>query len=149
MPNHSQKQDALKSLYEGQLGAIKTLSERSFSTTMQALTLNVVVVAGLMAGKVKLSIDGKIIGTFLIVIFNMFVALYLVSKSRAHHREKVKFVEVQNSLAEICDLSTVFIEHNNISFWKSFLGGTGIFIFCVVVTCLCSISAIWFQLLVT
>lgn len=141
------KFDALKTLYDGQLGTMKSLSERAFSTTMQALALNVTVVAGLMAGKVTLSTDGKVIGTLLVFVFNFLVVSYLVSKFCAHHREKKIFIEIQNSLTEISDISPEYKKSIYPPVWISFFGGTGIFILSVVLAGSCSIFAMWVSLL--
>ena len=147
MSDHPQKFDALKALYEGQLGTIKTLSERAFSTTLQALALNVAVVAGLMGGKIKLSLYGKVIGSLLIFVFDFLVVAYLASKFWAHHREKKKFSIIQNCITEICAISDDYKNCVDPPLLMSFFGGTGIFIMSVILAGVCSITAMWVPLL--
>ncbi|MGZ5009013.1 MAG: hypothetical protein ACXWFI_14510 [Methylobacter sp.] len=143
--NDSNQFDALKALYDGQIGTLKTLSERSFTVTLQALTLNLAVVAALIGSKVLLSQDGKLIGTILLLIFNVLVVAYLASKSCAHDREKHKLVHVQNSIAKIAAVDIHFT-NNHPSFVRSFFGGSGIFISCVVLSSACAVSAFWVSL---
>jgi len=104
-------------------------------------------VAGLMGGKVKLSTEGKVIGTLLIIIFNSLVASYLISKFCAHNREKNKFVIIQNSLTAICDISDEYKKFTQPPTLMSFFGGTGIFIISIVLAGACSITAMWVPLL--
>lgn len=144
--DHTQKCDALKALFEGELGTLKALSERSFSTTLQALTLNLAVVAGLVAGKVTLSTDGKLIGSILLFVFNFLVGSYLLSKSRAHHREKLRLKQIQASLADVAGIN-LSDPSDKPSFWRSFFGGSGIFILAVTIAAACSIFAMWVSLL--
>lgn len=140
------KIEAIKALYEGQLGTLKILSERSFSTTLQAFTLNIAVVAGLVGGKVMLTTEGKVIGTLLLLVFNSLAVAYLVSKSRAHHRERLKLNKIQSSLWTIGSLEEIEQNNDQSPFWKSFFGGSGIFIFSVVLAGACSIFAMWMSL---
>ncbi|MBN8487882.1 MAG: hypothetical protein J0M20_09205 [Burkholderiales bacterium] len=139
---HLRPLDALKALYEAQLGTLKALSERSFSTTLQALTLNVGVVAGLIGSKANLSSDGKNVATWLLLVFHFLVVSYLISKSRSHHREKVKLEHVQMAIAEMAGMRTHFGTATGPSYVRSFFGGTGLFASTVVVAGACSIYAV-------
>ena len=142
-PKDELRLGALKALYDGQLARLKTLSERSFSTTLQALTLNLAVVAGLVGGKVLLSTGGQIIGSLLLVIFNSVIAWYLWSKACNHHSEKVKMHEVQGALATLAAVTP----SDKPSFWGSFIGGSGTFILAVMMAAACSVVSLWVSLL--
>jgi len=142
------KFDVVKTLYEGQLSTIKTISERSFSATLQTVSLNVAIVAGLVGSKVILSPSGRKIGSILVIVFNGLVTLYLISKSRAHHREKKKLIEIQNILADLGEIDVIKQKKLTIlHFWKSFFGGTFIFISSIIIATYCSISALRTQLI--
>lgn len=140
------KVEALKVLYEGHMSALRTLSERSFSSTLQTITFNVVVVAGLVGSKVSLSTAGQVIATFLVLVFNALVVGYLLSKSFTHHREKARLVEIERELIRECGL-TLQSERAEPSFKKSFIGGSGLFITSVTLACALSVAALWMQAL--
>jgi len=134
--------DALKALYDGQLTTLRSLSDRSFSTTLQAVALDLAVVAGLVASKVRLSHQGEAIAVTLLVIFHGLIAFYLVSKARAHHREKERLVAVQLCLAELADVESKFRATPAPSFTRSFLGGSGIFVAAVLLAGACAVAAV-------
>jgi len=138
--------DALKALYDGQQAALKLLFERSFSATLQALGLNIAVVAALIGGRVCLSLYGKQIGTALLLIFNVLIILYLASKSRAHHRRKQELLVVEGRLAKIAGVDKELAKEEA-KFFRSFAGGSGIFILAVTLGCGCAVGALWLPLL--
>lgn len=144
-PDLPERLDALKAILEAQLDSLRTLSERSFTTTLQAITLNVAIVAGLIASEVQLSTSGKWVATSLIFVFTTLVVCYLLSKYRAHHRERVKFNVVQAAITRIAgvDLPGSAVR----SFWRSFLGGSGLFAASVLLAGICAVVAVWIQLL--
>ena len=139
--------DALMALYGAQREILKTLSERSFSTALQTLTLNVAVVAGLIGSKVNLSANGKWVATWMLLIFHILVVSYLISKSRAHHREKRKLDAVQQAIAATGGVEAHFSSKNGPSYVRSFFGGSGIFTSAVALACACSIWAVHTRLL--
>lgn len=141
--------EPLKVLYDGGLATLRSLSERSFTTTLQVLTLDVAVVAGLIGSKAELSFIGKSIGCVLLVLFNGFVIGYLASKARSHHREKQQFITVQSALHRLSGLNNNGNEENNVSFWRSFFGGSGLFIASVALACVVAVAALWVPMLST
>jgi hypothetical protein len=138
--------EALKSLYDGQLGTLKVLSERSFATTLQALTLNVLVVAGLVGGKTELSVAGRLIASAVLVLFNVAITAYLVSKSRAHHREKKKLAALEGKLAELAHWPYGKATQSEPSYWKSFFGGSFLMVLAVLLGCTCATFGLWVTL---
>lgn len=139
--------EALKVLYEARLATLRTLSERSFSTTLQALTFNVAIVAGLIGSKASLSADGKAISTWLVVVFHALIVSYLISKARAHHRERVKLGRLEHAIASVAGMRPEFIKDQQPSFFRAYFGGSGIFTLAVILAGLCSVLAIHKQLL--
>ena len=140
--------EPLKVLYDGGLVTLRFLSERSFTATLQALTLNIAVVAGLIGGKVELSSFGQTVGSALLISFNGFVIGYLAAKARAHYREKEKFVVVQTKLQKLVDVNFGRDDAKNTpSFWRSFFGGSGLFIASLMLAGTISVAAMWVPLL--
>ena len=140
--------EPLKILHDGGLMTLRFLSERSFTATLQALTLNVAVVAGLIGGKVELSSFGQTVGSALLISFNGFVIGYLAAKARAHHNEKEKFVVVQTKLRKLVEEDFGGNDaKNKPSFWRSFFGGSGLFIASVMLAGTISVAAMWVPLL--
>ncbi len=140
LPQHF---DALRSLYEGQLGTLRALSERSFATTLQTLTL---VVAGLVGGKINLALSGKVIGSGVLLAFNASVVIYLISKSRAHHREKTKLGGIESRLVQLAGWPHGHAASEGPSFWRSFLGGSGLMVLSVVLAGTCACAGLWIPL---
>jgi hypothetical protein len=139
--------EPLKVLYDGGLATLRSLSERSFTTTLQAITLDVAVVAGLIGSKAELSLIGKSISCVLLLLFNAFIIGYLISKARAHHREKKQFITVQSAIRQLSELNCNGNEENEVSFWRSFFGGSGLFIVSVTLAGAVAASALWVPML--
>lgn len=145
--HQSQTLDALKVLYDGQHDALKLLSERSFSTTLQTLTLDVGVVAGLIGSNAALSSAGQFIAIILLTVFHAVVIGYLLAKSRAHFRARMRLNQIQYSIAIQAGVDTLFHSDKNDSYLRSFIGGTGLFVVAVVLSGMCSIVAVQSPLL--
>ena len=77
--------DVLKAFLDQKTSILNNLSERSFTTALQAITLNVIVVAAMASGKVELSLSGQRLGSVVLVAFNMSIAWYLYWKAKSHH----------------------------------------------------------------
>lgn len=142
-----QRIEVLKTLYEGELTSLRALSDRSFTTTLQALTVDGGVLIGMIGTRVVLSFTGKCIGSILLGLFHLFVVSYLVAKARAHHREKKSFVGVQAELLRLSGIVQGPVEPVKPSFCRSFCGGSGLFIAAVIIAGLLSVASLWLPML--
>jgi hypothetical protein len=123
----SDQLEALKTLYEGHQGAVKTLGERSFTTTLQAIGFDVAVVAGIVVGKIDLSWLYRLVATVFVAAFTFLVASYLYAKAKAHDGERQRLRDIESPLSTMAAIAPPATASWRASFW----GGNGIFILLV------------------
>ena len=138
--------DALKTLHDGHIQYLRASSERQFRTVLQTLTLNVAVVAGLIAGKVILSEPGKWFGSILLLVFNVVVVLYLLRQASVYDREREQFKTVRRALLNKCPSIKPEDHDKEQCICCPLWSGSGLFCVAVVIAAVCSIAALWVPL---
>lgn len=139
--------EALKTLYSSKMDILKFNMERSFITTIQTITLNIVVLGAYVASKLQLTIEAKSLGSFVLIFFNTFSILYLRNKGKTHKDRRDEIAFVEDALINKCP-SLIGKISGSPSKLNTFLKGSGLFIFGVSLTCICSVAAFWVPLLI-
>jgi hypothetical protein len=144
------KLEALTTLHDGLIKNLIATSERSFRTTLQTLTLNVAVVAGLIgllsATKVELSMPGKSFATVLLFIFNYTIVTYLRKLGNFHKEERAKFQLIQKALGKLAQADFMEIPPKS-DRWFLIFTGSGLFRVAVTIAAFCSVVALWIPLI--
>lgn len=140
--------DALRTLHDGHLQNLHASSERSFRTVLQTLTLNVAVVAGLVAGKVTLAEPGRWVGSILLVVFNGVVITYLLRQASIYVREREEFRRIRKALLDKCPSITSEERGKEHCVCCPLWSGSALFCVAVVIAAICSIAALWVPLVV-
>jgi hypothetical protein len=125
--------DVLKAFLDQKTSILNNLSERSFTTALQAITLNVIVVAAMASGKVELSLSGQRLGSVVLVAFNMSIAWYLYWKAKSHHAARSQLWSIEQAMAHAARLTQDFHVGRPGTFWPTFFKGSGVMIFAVLV----------------
>ncbi len=147
MTNGEEQLESLKALYGAHLEGLHALRERSFATTVQSLSLNVVVLAGLIAGRIALLPIAKVLGSLVLAVFGALVCAYLIFKGRGYRKLKTALVAIERALVARSGLPAQSIgkrEADACSFWT----GSGIFCVAVGICTACTIAALWVPLVV-
>lgn len=136
--------EALKTLHDGHLQKLHALSDRPFHVMLQAVTLNVAVVAGLIAGAVNLVLQGKVLGTVLLAAFNILVLAYIQRQGSLYEEEKEQYRNIEASLLGKCpSLTSLPSISKNKNSCSECLTGTKSFYMAVMIAAICSILALW------
>lgn len=134
--------EALKTLHGGQLQALTLNAERAFSATLQCVTLNVISLGGLIAAKLTLQVDAKILGSVVLIMFNFLVCNYLYFKDVRYQIIKSQLLIIENALIEKSPSIRGKIIIKNKKRYST-LTGTGLFIIAIIISCLCTVFALW------
>ena len=136
--------EALKTLHDGYLKNLHALSERPFHAVFQAVTLNVAVVAGLVAGAVTLSLLGKALGTVVLVMFNILVIAHICRQGCLYREEKERYQNMISCLRGKCpSLAPQASTQSSKCRYITFLTGTKLFVATIAIAAFCSIVALW------
>ena len=136
--------EALKTLHDGYLKNLHALSERPFHSVFKAVTLNVAVVAGLVAGAVTLSLLGKALGTAVLVMFNTLVIAHICRQGCLYREEKKRYLNILSGLRDKCkSLAPQASTPKSKCRCITFLTGTKLFVATVAIAAFCSIVALW------
>jgi len=138
--------DVLKILYEEKGRRLQFIAERSFKSTLQIITLNLLVLGGLIANKLTLSIEAKLLGSITITVFNAAMVLYIVIKGRGYIKEKSDFTTIEKALTE---KSPSIIGRTYLNSSGGFWTGSGIFAGVIIISCICTVLALWIKLVAT
>lgn len=138
--------DVLKAFLDQKTAVLNNLSERSFTTSLQAITLNVIVVAAMASGKADLSMAGKWLGSIVLVAFNASIAWYLFWKAKSHHATRSQLWSIEQSMAHAARLTQDFQGGRPTTFWQAFRKGSGVMIFGVLVAGACAVCGLWMSL---
>jgi hypothetical protein len=139
--------DALKALYDAKNDIKKYNMERSFITTLQTITLNILILGAYIASKIQLTGEAKILGSFLILAFNFFSGIYIKNKGDTHQKLREEIARIEDALLFKCPSlkNKVFGSYPGPN---SFAKGTGILIFGILITCICALASFWIPLLI-
>jgi hypothetical protein len=101
------KREALKTLYDGHQAAIKSRSERSFTTTLQTIALDAGIVAAIIAASREqpLSSSAKGVAIVFVAVLTIVVTTYLSSKAVSHHRQRMRIHEIETLIADFARVS--------------------------------------------
>lgn len=138
--------DVLKAFLDQKTSILNNLSERSFTTALPAITLNVIVVAAMASGKVELSLSGQRLGSVVLVAFNMSIAWYLYWKAKSHHAARSQLWSIEQAMAHAARLTQDFHVGRPGTFWPTFFKGSGVMIFAVLVAGICAFCGLWMSL---
>ena len=135
--------EILKLLYEEKGRRLQFLAERSFNSTLQIITLNVIVLGGLIANKMTLLYEAKMLGSISIAVLNLLVISYVIRKGEGYIKEKEDFKLIEKIFIENSPSITNSLKGvNSGSFWA----GTGTFVFAIFISFICTIIAVWIKL---
>lgn len=137
--------DILKAIYTELSAQLKFTSERSFTSTIQTITLNLVVLGGLIVNKIALSYQAKLLGSIMLVAFNASILSYIFSKGTGYAKVKKELLAVRSSLANRCSSLNVNIIQATLS-KTAFFKGTGMMFLAVAISCICTICGLWLPL---
>lgn len=136
--------EALKTLHDGHLQNLHALSERPFHSVLQTVTLNVAVVAALVAGNVDLSHLGKVLSTSLLALFNLVVIGYVLRQGSLNEEERERYQHIRSSLFAKCpSLPSQVSSQKNVCQGIPLLTGTKSFCVAVASASVLSIAALW------
>lgn len=138
--SNGSKLEATRILYEGQISSIGKLFDRSFNTTIQALTLNILISWALINWYTSFPSEMRIPGALLITLFNTIVIWYLIAKAKSHHKHRNNLAYLEEQLGIIAEIDIVFSYKH--SFLTSFMRGSLIFIMLVSLSGLSSTAII-------
>lgn len=136
---------ALRALYDAYGASLRQLSDRSFTTTLQALTLNGAVLAALIASKLELLPMARLLGSVSVLGFSLLVCVYLISKGRAYLRLRATFALVETAMHRQAD-ADLPVSSTRVQPVRRFLGGSRLFCFAVLGSALATSLAFWFPL---
>lgn len=140
--------EVIKVLYESRADNLKFLAERSFTTTIQAVTLNLVIVAALIAseGRIEIPTDAKPVATAMLAVFNLLVIFYLVAKGLRYRRFKAQLKVIESAMIAQCSSlrEKRELHSKDKPYWKRMIwDGTALFCAAVLAASACSVYALW------
>ena len=137
--------EIVKLLFHDTNVRMQNLRERTFKTTIQSVTLNLIALGGLIANKVVLTYAAKLLGSSLLISFNVVIIIYMYFKGTAFGRAKNELLiykqELINKSPQVSE-KVKLKKAGSFSFWS----GSGILIVSIAVSGICTVLALWFQL---
>lgn len=142
------EREVMKVLYESRADNLKFLAERSFATTIQGVTLNLLIVAALVAseGRIEIPADAKPVATAMLAVFNLLVIFYLVAKGLRYRRFKAQLRVIESEMIVQCPSlrGKRELDSEEKPYWKRMLwDGTALFCVVIIGASACSIYALW------
>ena len=140
----SVEKDLLVMLHKSHDTNLKFLAQRSFKTTIQAVTLNLIIVGALP--ELSFPTNARPVATAIVIIFNLLVFFYLVAKGKTYYQLKTHLKIIEAKVISQCSLlrDEPDLKSNEVAYWKRLLwDGTAIFCAVVAASCMCSLNAIW------
>ncbi|RYE24196.1 MAG: hypothetical protein EOP45_06095 [Sphingobacteriaceae bacterium] len=147
LPNEKDNMDALKALYDNRTDMKKFNMERSFITTLQTITLNILILGAYLGSKIQLTGEAKALGSFLLLAFNTFSIIYVKNKGDSHKKLRKEIAQIEDSLLIKCPTLNDKISGSHPG-PNTFLKGSGILIFGIGITCICVVASFWMPLLI-
>lgn len=147
----------ISALLEYHGGKEKSLSERQYTVAVGAVTLNLVIVAGLITLSAAIATTGKILGSIAIVAFDLLAVWYICQKSRAYWDASAKRSEIEALLWRLLPENLAGVSAPNAISRQSVQNVSGYavlaqgwkgslaFVIAVVLTTLVATAALWLQ----
>ena len=135
----------LKEIHSDLSSQLRFTAERSFTTALQTVTLNLVVLGGLIIKNMALLPQAKWLGSIMLVSFNITIIIYLHAKGRGYYRVKKELLVIRTALMRECHSiqpDAIRTEPSKLAFFT----GTGIFMLAVAIACVCAVCGFWVHL---